>query len=300
MAEEKDCNCDEFDDILRKLRECEELRSHDRKQREEEVRGALERCEQKQEQLREALEEERDSFREKINEASSSQKSKIEKLQKRITAMTIAGSAGAAVVGKEVVDNVSDNFALISAILSGDIDAVMNLMNNAPATANPGAQSDTADMSENGKASKEEGEEEGKEEEEKEEEKEEEEEEEEEEEKEEEQEKESEEDSKDEESTETASETPMQGLPMSPEVTLEPIIIELADLEKEDVPETPPLLLADLPPFLPPVQDITDVGEYIPDDQQFPFMPEPEPVVEPSMLYAFMVLLMWKSPRKRK
>ena len=79
MAEEKDCNCDEFDDILRKLRECEELRSHDRKQREEEVRGALERCEQKQEQLREALEEERDSFREKINEASSSQKSKIEK-----------------------------------------------------------------------------------------------------------------------------------------------------------------------------------------------------------------------------
>jgi hypothetical protein len=92
----------------------------------------------------------------------------------------------------------------------------------------------------------------------------------------------------------------MQGLPMSPEVTLEPIIIELADLEKEVVPDTPPLLLADLPPFLPPIQDVTDVGEYIPDDPQFPFFPaEPEPVVEPSMIYAFMAVLFWTRRRKR-
>ena len=88
------------EEILKQLRECLNQRERDREERAEEARGALERCEERQEQLREKIEQERDSFREKIDSSVASRKTEIEKLRKRLTFLTVGGSAAAAVVEK--------------------------------------------------------------------------------------------------------------------------------------------------------------------------------------------------------
>ena len=61
MAEgkDKDCNCDEFEDLKQQLEDCLRARQSDRidhaKEREQDLREALERCEERQEKLREEL-----------------------------------------------------------------------------------------------------------------------------------------------------------------------------------------------------------------------------------------------------
>ena len=106
------------EEILRQLRECLNQRERDREERAEEARGALERCEEKQEQLRDKIEQERDSFREKIDSSVASRKTEIEKLRKRLTFLTVGGSAAAAVVGKDIVEKISENLSILDAIFS--------------------------------------------------------------------------------------------------------------------------------------------------------------------------------------
>ena len=59
-GKDKDCNCDEFEDLKKQLEDCLKARQSDRidhaKEREQDLREALERCEERQEKLREELE----------------------------------------------------------------------------------------------------------------------------------------------------------------------------------------------------------------------------------------------------
>ena len=106
MAEgkDKDCNCDEFEDLKKQLEDCLRARQSDRidhaKEREQDLREALERCEERQEKLREEL----DTAYEAKQEAHQGRSKEIELLKKKITGLTIGGSVAGTVIGKEAIE----------------------------------------------------------------------------------------------------------------------------------------------------------------------------------------------------
>ena len=257
------------EEILKQLRECLNQRERDREERAEEARGALERCEEKQEQLRDKIEQERDSFREKIDSSVASRKTEIEKLRKRLTFLTVGGSAAAAVVGKDIVEKISENLSILDAIFSGDVQGVIDATTGSPGSmsGDNSSQSDQSGDENSQKASDKESSEEEKPEEEEEEEKPEEEEEEQEEEEEEEEEQE-------EASPETQTES--VGLPINPDLDSEGLVFPIftAEVDEVKIPDTP-LVLAPLPsPFVP------KVGLAAPGDFFIPQGPITPPVIQ--------------------
>ena len=120
-GKDKDCNCDEFEDLKKQLEDCLKARQSDRidhaQEREQDLREALERCEQRQEKLRDEL----DGAYEAKQEAHQGRSKEIELLKKKITGLTIGGSVAGTVIGKEAIEEIMGLNESVQDLMNGNI-----------------------------------------------------------------------------------------------------------------------------------------------------------------------------------